>query len=95
MITMMQIHRLRGSGDLLLERNIITSITRNIITMMENHRQRLRGSKDLLPGTDIIIMIEEPRLTITKESHLLRGTTDLLMITVLEEDPQIPTKLSR
>ena len=95
MITMMQIHRLRGSGDLLLERNIITSITRNIITMMENHRQRLRGSKDLLPGTDIIIMIEEPRLTITIESHLLRGTTDLLMIIVLEEDPQIPTKLSR
>ena len=91
----MQIHRLRGSGDLLLERNIITSITRNIITMMENHRQRLRGSKDLLPGTDIIIMIEEPRLTITIESHLLRGTTDLLMIIVLEEDPQIPTKLSR
>ena len=91
----MKIHRLRGSEDLLLERNIITSITRNIITMMENHRQRLRGSKDLLPGTDIIIMIEEPRLTITIESHLLRGTTDLLMIIVLEEDPQIPTKLSR
>ena len=91
----MQIHRLRGSGDLLLERNIITSITRNIITMMKDHRHRLRGSKDLLPGTDIIIMIEEPRLTITIESHLLRGTTDLLMIIVLEEDPQIPTKLSR
>ena len=91
----MQIHRLRRSRDLLLGRNIITSITRNIITMMENHRQRLRGSKDLLPGTDIIIMIEEPRLTITIESHLLRGTTDLLMIIVLEEDPQIPTKLSR